>query len=343
MRELVIVISDLYLAEDRDRPEAGAPGGSDTMAVPGLEQIARFGTCEAVDRSWRSWLAAWVGRPDLAYHAPAGIAAAGFEAPGSAAAVWLATPVHFVAGLTRVHLDPRGLLSLPRATLERIAEDFDAAFAGSGWRLLPLEAGGFLAIAPSTMEVRTVDPARRLGSDIGDALPSGRDAAALRRLGTEIEMWLHDHPVNAERAERGQPPITGLWLWGGGAPAHGMTASATVDAAFGSDAYLAGLWRLCGARMQPLPQQFEELLGYAAPRAVLVLETTRWCVDENPWSLGAAVAGIDRQWITPAVDALRRGEMERVSIVANDRHLFVRRRDFVKRWRRPRRGLTGLQ
>jgi hypothetical protein len=49
VRELVIVIQDLYLPE---APAAGVP-----LALPGLEFVARFGTRVSLAHGWRAWLA----------------------------------------------------------------------------------------------------------------------------------------------------------------------------------------------------------------------------------------------------------------------------------------------
>ena len=62
MRELVIVIADLFF---RDPASGGA------VRAPGLERIARLGTSTPIARGWRSWLAERIGRPDLAALPPA--------------------------------------------------------------------------------------------------------------------------------------------------------------------------------------------------------------------------------------------------------------------------------
>src|SRR6185312_4709001 len=74
VREIVLVISDLYLPP----AEAGNASklGSDTAALPGLEYLARFGQKTSIHVDWRSWLARWLGRDDLATIAPAAVAAA---------------------------------------------------------------------------------------------------------------------------------------------------------------------------------------------------------------------------------------------------------------------------
>ena len=47
-------------------------------------------------------------------------------------------------------------------------------------------------------------------------LPTGEYAPRLRRLMSEIEMWLFEHAVNRTRVAAGAPAVSGLWLWGAG-------------------------------------------------------------------------------------------------------------------------------
>ncbi|MGH8211125.1 MAG: hypothetical protein ACREU6_16315, partial [Steroidobacteraceae bacterium] len=69
VREIVIVISDLYLASGDvgASSETDSSPGADVMGrLPGFEHAARFGQRSAIDGGWRAWLARWLGRHDLA-------------------------------------------------------------------------------------------------------------------------------------------------------------------------------------------------------------------------------------------------------------------------------------
>ena len=255
MREIVIVISDLFLAQapsgrspslaqgQIDSPP-GAPG---TGAFPGIEHVARFGERTALEGGWRPWLARWLGRGDLVNVAPGVIAAVGAvpaaaeRAPDSTA--WIATPVHLIAGITSLHLDRRSILRLPAADLEGFAQDFNRTFGDSGLHLTPLAAGDFLMQGPATLTAATTEPARALVADLEASLPKGNDAKALKRLGAELEMWLHAHPLNETRRRRGELPVSTLWLWGGTPAQLGRTPvlAAGAPASAGHTPILAGV------------------------------------------------------------------------------------------------------
>ena len=55
------------------------------------------------------------------------------------------------------------------------------------------------------------------------------------------------------------------------------------------------------------------------------------------------LATLDARWIRPAAALVAGGALRRVYVVANDRCLSLTRHDRLKRWRRARRGLAGLQ
>lgn len=320
MREIVIVISDLYLS-DLHGPDTPA---TPPVALPGMDRIARFGERLPLDRGWRDWLARWVGRQDLEQAPVSTIAGAG---RADAAATWMATPLHLAAGLTTLHFDARGILRLSAAELEELALDFARVFHDVG--LVPLASGEFLLLQSVTPAATTTEPARIVGGNVADALPQGAGAPTLRRLGAEIEMWLYEHPVNVARAGRGELPISTLWMWGGGGRLTHRSTSGELPRAFGSDSYLQGLWRLCGGEAQSLPPQLDATY---AGSVVLVVETGRISLGE-----------LDRRFVAPALEHLQRRDVERVSILANDRLLVLASGHQLKFWRRARPALERLR
>ena len=66
------------------------------------------------------------------------------------------------------------------------------------------------------LQVQTVTPEFAAANPHAEILPRGRDAGALRRLMTEMQMLLHEHPVNTQRQARGLPAINAIWIHGEG-------------------------------------------------------------------------------------------------------------------------------
>ena len=346
MREIVIVIADLYLPRDANGASRG--GGAEAGAAPGIESAGRFGERAALEHGWREWLAHALGRGDLAGVAPACIAAAevapGAAPAGASGTLWIATPLHLSAGGARLYLDHRGVLRLPPAELAPLAAAFQDTFGGSGFILTPLSSGDFLLSTAGIAAVATTEPARCAGSDFAEALPRGAAAAPLRRLLAEIEMWLHGQALNEARVRRGEPPVTMLWPWGaeGRALQPGRRAGRALRA-FGADPYVSGLCCLQGQLCRALPQRLQDVLADERTcGVVLVLEVGRELQPDRHDTLTQSLARLDARFVSPALQALRRGEVGSVTLIANDTRITLRRRSHLRLWRRPRAGLRSF-
>ena len=246
--------------------------------------------------------------------APATGAAALGTAIGIRPGEWVcvATPVHLSAGMTHVTFPAGGMLQLEAAAVSALAADFDRVFAGGGVRMAAGVTGALVCVFDQVLQVATHGPEAVVGRDVFDFQPSGRDAPRLRRLSSEIEMWLFDHAVNRQRAERGLPAITGLWFWGGGA------ADADIPAlplwAAGRDVFFAGF-----AEAVEWPRQ--------SGSGVVV-------VDDYPGS--AAWPEVERRWLEPAVAELRAGHLAQLHVSAGQRRFTMSRGLSLRFWRRPR-------
>ncbi len=340
MREIVIVISDLYLPADLE-PEGQDPAsiGAGAAVLPAIERVTRFASRAPLTEGWRGWAARWLDLPEHAQRPAASIAAAAQEVP-AAPACWLASPLHLIEGLTRVHVDWRCLLRLERAERDRLAADFKETFRGSGYELIGLESGEFLLLGPALAPVETIEPARLPHTPMAEALPGGAGAAALRRLGAELEMWLHAHPLNGERVRRGEPPVSTLWVWGGGqAPEAAAAARSSSHAVFGSEAYVRGLCRLAGLDSQPMPAEWPPA---GTSHALCVVSIADGLRNDTRAGLLDVLAELDRRVIAPALEALRGARLERLVLLANDRCWTLRAADRWRLWRRQRAGLGAL-
>ena len=176
------------------------------------------------------------------------------------------------------------------------------------------------------------------------ALPRSQ---ALRRLGAEMEIWLHEHAVNRLRSERGELPVTGLWLWGGGtlapAPRVPCACRRPMIAPLAAIPYLEGLWCARGARVEALPESLADLAASPGERSVVLVDICdylaaerraehRRCPRPPRCALGGAGGG----------SSCRAARCGGLTVIANDRCLTLGRRDALKRWRRARRGLAAL-
>jgi hypothetical protein len=341
MREAVIVICDLYL-------QPGELAAEPAQALPALAFSGRFGERERLSSGWREWLSGWLGHPELGRAPVAQVAAAALRDRYAGATRWIATPVELLAGLTRVHLERRGLVQLSEPELAQLTASFERTFGGSGLALAPLGDGQLLLATPGIAPVAASEPARSAGGVL--EVPQGPAAATLLRLRSEIEMWLHAEPLNAARRARGARTVSALWLWGatgdvtaveacnGQADVNGGARRAAV--AFGADAFLAGLCRLTGTPLAPLPADPGTVFASAAAERLALVVAMAGELAEESWSLPAAAAALERRLIAPALAALRQGALARLTLIASDRRVTLTRYSGLRRWRRARAGLA---
>ena len=332
--QLELVVGDFHL----DAAELGPGQATASLPrLPGFEAALQWGHQTRRGADWRAYLAQRAGRPELAALPPAQVAAAALDLPGEANP-WFARPVHLAAGMDHLRLHRHGLLWLSPEELDALVSGFAAAFQGSGLALRPL-FGGLLLTGLAARDVVTRDPAVFLGADVGSAPASGPQSAELRRVGAEIEMWLHGQALNSAREKRGQLSVNALWLWGGGPasmPAGGLRQPlASLPRVYADDAYVAGLWHASGGETQTVPADLMALLGDAewrdsqAPALVVLSAAARSLRD-------APLPRLDGSWLAPAMQALRSGQLSRLTVFCGGLQVSVTGLSRWRVWRRAR-------
>lgn len=92
-----------------------------------------------------------------------------------------------------------------------------------------------------------------LGMDLAEALPDHPEAAYWRRVLTEIQVALHNSPVNARRRAAGRREVNSVWFWGGGfLPA--ATPRYVLDTVYSDCAVTRGLAIINDCRLKPLEE-----------------------------------------------------------------------------------------
>ena len=242
---------------------------------------------------------------------PAVAPAALFADRGVMEAAWvcLAAPVHYVAEMSDVRLAQDGILALRPDEAEALALDFNRVWSNSGTCLVAGRSAALYCIFDRSLQVTTRDPGEVRNRHIEEYLPAGSDAPVLRRLMSEIEMWLFGHTVNGARAAHGRLPITGLWLWGGGAPIASLPQVEGFCA--GDDAFF---------------NAFPDEAPDEGSRSGVIV------VPEVPGS--DAWQNAEQRWLKPAVAQLRSGRISRLDLSAGARCFGVTARGSRRFWRR---------
>ena len=196
-----------------------------------------------------------------------------------------------------------------------------------------LEAPARMTTTPLTMAV---------GARVSTVMPRGPDAHPWHRWMNEVQMALHECPVNVERERLGAAPINSVWVWGAGCLPPAAEAPAPFVRVWSDDPLVLGLARHAGVEGSPVPAGAPEWLNRAPqPGAHLVvvdgLFPAMRRADLEAWRRG--LASVSASWAKPLLGALDRGAVARISIREERGHRFTATRRGRFRWWR-RRGLA---
>jgi hypothetical protein len=333
-----LLIPDLFWPGD------GAKEVAAGLELPALEMLlARADAIKHPPLATEAWLcqAFEVERQQDWPVAPLTLALDGGE-PGTH--YWLrADPVHLEVGRDRIVLIESSLFELDAHEAAAFVATLDAHFGGRGI--------SFAAPVPTRWYARIARAPRivtRLmsevgGGDVNALLPAGADALEWHAAFNEAQMLLHDHPVNAAREAAGAPTVNSIWLWGGG------TQTAVKGRHFdtvASDEELAPALAVCaGVPARRVTARAPEWLPGAGAGAdtshLVVLTGLAQAVryrDAAAWR--SRIAALEGAWFAPLLSALRKRELEQVTLVAPcTRHCWrfeISFRDLLRFWRRPR-------
>ena len=110
-----------------------------------------------------------------------------------------------------------GASDVTRAELVELEPTIGAHLRTAGMHLATTAHDDWLVHSERALDLQTSTPDSAAASPAraGDAART-RCSPALRRLMTEMQMLLHEHPVNAGGTRRGVPAINAVWVHGGG-------------------------------------------------------------------------------------------------------------------------------
>ena len=198
-----------------------------------------------------------IGSDEYSVHTPAEQALAalrGVPADRAAMAAWsaqavgldgrlgwaLLTPLHLSVGSDQISAhnpaDLRLDAAASRALFAALSELWPAA---EGWQSHWLSPTEWLIAHPSLVGLQTASIDRVIARSVDAWMPEAR---RLRTLQNEVQMLLHNHPLNDARETQGWQPVNSVWISGCGTDlGHALPAEVVVDARLRAP-LLAGDW-----------------------------------------------------------------------------------------------------
>ncbi len=163
-------------------------------------------------------LAASMGWPDQDGHLPwAAWWAARDGVTLPAGAPWgLLSPGHWLMGRDHLTLLDPATLALSEAESRTLFDAVRELFESDGWTLVWGASQRWYAAHPSLEGLPTASLDRVIGRNPDVWLTDHPQARTLRRLQSEVQMLLYQHPVNDAREQAGLATVNSFWLSGCG-------------------------------------------------------------------------------------------------------------------------------
>ena len=253
-----------------------------------------------------------------------------------------ADPVFMVPGQTSLMLMADGReLQLSMSEAQAIVDSLNRHFDEAALRFeVPTPSHWY--VFSDLERVETTPLSRVMGCSVTGRLPQGPDGVGWNGVLAELQMLLHDHEVNRQRAASGRPLVNSVWFWGGG---HYPQLQGGNWQRLWSDRSLPQALALAlGVPRSDRPADAAEWLARAeAGRHLLLLNHLEPQLPDIPqaaWS--DAMERLERDWWGPLFLALRQGRLASLDLYPLDGRVYHIDRQAVRRWWRRARPWPSL-
>lgn len=133
------------------------------------------------------------------------------------AGIVCADPVHLQLDRDTAKLLPTEMLDLCEKDAQSLLRDINLFLRADNMELICRQGNGWCLCGMDASQLDSYPPSFLANRNASAFLPAGDESKQWRRLMTELQMFLHAHPVNEQREQSGKLPVNSLWFWGGGA------------------------------------------------------------------------------------------------------------------------------
>ncbi len=199
-------------------PEAGRPEVYSDLSLSALEVIlAKSRYTESQSQGIEEWLcqAFGVSKQQDWPVAPIMLQLDGTDEGLDQNGYWLrADPVHLRIQNNHMLLADSQVFSISLKESIQFTDTLNQYFSKSGIVFLPLHADRWYVRIAKIPSLQTRLLSEMIGKNINNLLPIGEESSIWHNIFNEIQMLLHNHPLNQEREERGELAINSMLVLG---------------------------------------------------------------------------------------------------------------------------------
>lgn len=251
---------------------------------------------------------------------------------------WMrADPVHLRVEQNHIMLADSQAFQISQEEAEQIAQDINNNLDNHDFSFLPLRPDRWYIQMPKAAKIHTYTLNQATCQNINNFLPTGDESTIWHKIFNEIQMLLHEHPVNQARESRGELMINSVWFWGGGYMPQSVQSLYTH---VWSDNDLARALSLASnsSSYSKLPISAAEWLSPSIPgNHLITLDALHGKAKyRNAYSWRETLRNMEQNWFSPLYTALKEGKINQISItVLNETascNFVIKRANLWKFW-----------
>lgn len=258
---------------------------------------------------------------------------------------WLrADPVHLRIEQNHILLADSQVFHISIKESEQLADILNQNFAKNGLSFLPLSPDRWYINVKKAPNIYTYTLNQIAGKNINNFLPSGEDNMFWHNIFNEIQMLLHEHPINQARQDRNELEINSVWFWGGGVMPKSISSLYTK--VWSNDSLPRALAKASGTEHAQLPANAEIWQQSNSPGNHLVVLDSLWRKTQYNDAYGwrENIKTLEQNWFAPLRNLLKKGEINQLKLTALSEDsaisFTVTRKSLRKFWRMTKPLLT---
>ena len=261
-------------------------------------------------RDWLTGLFALFDLQDEKQECPVAAVTAAYDGLDAQAGWWLrADPVYLQPDRSQAVMVASDALQLQADESAALIKTLNEHFAADGWCFHAPHPQRWYLRLDAADAIKTTPINEVMGQSVHPHLPHGDNQREWHSRLNELQMLLHNHVVNAQRAEAGMIPVNSVWFWGEGK----MPVSHTVpwDHMYSDDEVVCALAKLCKVECLPLADfDPDSLQG----RNLLVMADCYTSVqDKDVFRWLDCLQSIQSRYLSPLNAGLKSGRCNSIS------------------------------
>ncbi len=251
---------------------------------------------------------------------------------------WMrADPVHLRIEQNHIMLADSQSFEISPEEAEQLIQDLNHNLGNQDFIFSAFHPHRWYIRIPKAPEILTHTLSHVTCKNINDFLPAGKDSIIWHKIFNEVQMLLHEHPVNQARESRGELIINSIWPWGGGnilQSIHTPYTHAWSNNDFSQSLALAA----SNINYSNLPRDVNKWLQTKiSGNHLVVLDSLRsQAIYKNAYEWRETLRNLEHNWFLPLYTAIKNGKIKQLTITTSNEsasHDFViTRSDLWKFW-----------